>query len=325
MSKILDIAHEMANTIYLTNNEVSVVSAPSDAFDGSNLLALASGTITRTIPTVPGRSYNISYWYRGPGIDAWWRGEGNATDSSDPENNANNGSLIGRFTFPGGEVGQAFGMINPGQNYVYAGTNAYVQIPQRPTTSTVIIGGSNVLVQTSPLDVGTGPGFTVEGWINPTNVGIAQPMVEWLARVPTNALVTNLVITAGPFLSAVNSHYYYLLATTNLTTSEYWAEQLGGHLATVRNANEENWIYDRFANYGGRNRNLWIGFTNSGAGTGWLSGETNLNYYNWRNDQPLNPDGTRNYTGIMGVTNNPAGQWVLADNRGFIFGSAVTN
>ena len=315
----------LTNTIYLTNNEVSVVSAPSDAFDGSNLLALASGTITRTIPTVPGRSYNISYWYRGPGIDAWWRGEGNATDSSDPENNANNGSLIGRFTFPGGEVGQAFGMINPGQNYVYAGTNAYVQIPQRPTTSTVIIGGSNVLVQTSPLDVGTGPGFTVEGWINPTNVGIAQPMVEWLARVPTNALVTNLVITAGPFLSAVNSHYYYLLATTNLTTSEYWAEQLGGHLATVRNANEENWIYDRFANYGGRNRNLWIGFTNSGAGTGWLSGETNLNYYNWRNDQPLNPDGTRNYTGIMGVTNNPAGQWVLADNRGFIFGSAVTN
>ena len=315
----------VTNNIHLTNNEVSVVTDTNNAFGGSNFLALANGTITRTIPTVPGRSYNISYWYRGPGIDAWWRGEGNATDSSDPENNANNGSLIGRFTFPGGEVGQAFGMINPGQNYVYAGTNAYVQIPQRPTTSTVTIGGSNVLVQTSPLDVGTGPGFTVEGWINPTNVGIAQPMVEWLARVPTNALVTNLVITAGPFLSAVNSHYYYLLATTNLTTSEYWAEQLGGHLATVRNANEENWIYDRFANYGGRNRNLWIGFTNSGAGTGWLSGETNLNYYNWRNDQPLNPDGTRNYTGIMGVTNNPAGQWVLTDNRGFIFGSAVTN
>ena len=315
----------VTNTVYLTNNEVSVVTDPDNAFGGSNYLALASGTITRTIPTVPGRRYNITYWYRGPGIDGWWRGEGNATDSSDPENNANNGSLIGRFTFPGGEVGQSFGMMNQGQNYVFAGTNAYVHIPQPPTTTTTMIGGSNVLVQTSQLDVGTGPGFTVEGWINPTNVGIAQPLVEWLARVPTNALVTNLVIKAGPFLSPVNSHYYYLLGTTNLTTSEYWAEQLGGHLATVRNANEENWIYDEFANYGGRNRNLWIGLTNSGAGWGWLSGETNINYFNWRNDQPLNTDGTRNYTGIMGVTNNPAGLWVATDNRGFIYGSPVTN
>ena len=314
----------VTNTVYLTNNEVSVVTDPDNAFGGSNYLALANGTITRTIPTVPGRQYNITYWYRGPGIDGWWRGEGNATDSSDPENNANNGSLIGRFTFPGGEVGQAFGTVNPGQLYVYAGTNAYVQIPQPPTTISTTVGTNTVLVQTSPLDVGTGPGFTVEGWINPTNVWIAQPLVEWLARVPTNALVTNLVVAAGPFLSPVNSHYYYLLGTTNLTTSEYWAEQLGGHLATVRNANEGNWIYDQFGNYGNLNRNLWIGLTNSAAGFGWLSGETNA-YRNWQAGQPLNTDGMRNYTGILGATNRYAGLWTATDNRGFIYGSTTTN
>ncbi len=314
----------VTNTVYLTNNEVSVVTDPDTAFGGSNCLALANGTITRTIPTVPGRQYNITYWYRGPGIDGWWRGEGNATDSSDPENNANNGSLIGRFTFPGGEVGQAFGTVNPGQLYVYAGTNAYVQIPQPPTTISTTVGTNTVLVQTSPLDVGTGPGFTVEGWFNPTNTGIAQPLVEWLARVPTNALVTNLVITAGPFLSPVNSHYYYLLGTTNLTTSEYWAQQLGGHLATVRNANEENWIFDQFGNYGNLNRNLWIGLTNSAAGFGWLSGETNA-YRDWQAGQPLNTDGTRNYTGILGATNRYAGLWTATDNRGFVYGSTATN
>ncbi len=30
-------------------------------------------------------------------------------------------------------------------------------------------------------------------------------------------------------------------------------------------ANEENWVYDNFANYGGMNRNLWIGLTNTAS------------------------------------------------------------
>ena len=312
------------NNVALTNNEVSVLSDPTVALEpGSNYLALANGVITRTLPTLPGYTYNVTYWYRGPGIDGWWRGEGNALDSSDPENNANNGRLVGRFTFPAGEVGQAFGMVNPGQIFVFAGTNAYVQIPQPPLTySNTLAGtngtGTNVLVQTSPLDVGTGTGFTVEGWLNPTNLTFRQPLVEWLARVPTNAAVTNLAVKAGPFLSPYNGHYYYLLGNTNYAVSEYWAEQLGGHLATVRTANDENWIYDEFATYGGVNRNLWIGLTNSPATSsfGWESGETNY-FANWLTGQPYNPDNTRNFTAILGGTNNPANLWVLADNNGF--------
>jgi len=295
---------QVTNVVTLSSNYVSVVADPSDSIGdntGTNLLALATGTIMRDIATVPGRIYNVTFWYRGPGISSWWRGEGDATDSSDPEKNGNNGTLVGRFNFPAGEVGQAFGFLDAGQQFQFAGTNTYVQIRQN-----------------TALDVGKGGGFTVEGWINPTNVMRPQPIVEWLAKVPTNAAVTNLVILAGPYLNPATAHYYYLLAATNWTVSEFWAKQLGGHLATVNTANEQNWIFDNFANYGGVNRNLWIGLTNDSATTfGWSNGDA-TNYFNWLSGQPLNSNGTtRNYTFIRGTTNAPSGLWLCANNNGY--------
>jgi hypothetical protein len=109
--------------LLLTNNQVSVVTDPGNAYEGSNFLALAAGTITRAIPTIVNREYTVSYSYRGPGIAGWWRGEGNGTDSANAETNGNNGWLIGRFLFPAGEVGQAFGLTADGDLYEFAGTN----------------------------------------------------------------------------------------------------------------------------------------------------------------------------------------------------------
>ena len=131
--------------------------------------------------------------------------------------------MIGRFNFPAGEVGQAFEFEDAGAEFEFAGTNTYVQIRQPPfliqinTNSNPEITNS-VTVQSSALDVGTGSGFTVEGWINPTNVSFQQPLVEWLARVPANGSDTNLVIEAGPFLNPGTGNYYYLLGSTNWTT-----------------------------------------------------------------------------------------------------------
>ena len=120
------------NLVTLTNNEVSVVTDPANAAGGSNFLALAGGTIYRQVPMTPGRQFSLTFMYRGPGISGWWRGEGNATDSSNPENDGNNGSLIGRFNFPAGEVGQAFEFEDAGAEFQFAGTNTYVQIRQPP-------------------------------------------------------------------------------------------------------------------------------------------------------------------------------------------------
>ena len=232
--------------------------------------------------------------------------------------------MIGRFNFPAGEVGQAFEFEDAGAEFEFAGTNTYVQIRQPPfliqinTNSNPEITNS-VTVQSSALDVGTGSGFTVEGWINPTNVSFQQPLVEWLARVPANGSDTNLVIEAGPFLNPGTGNYYYLLGSTNWTTSEIWATQLGGHLATIETANEENWVYDTFASYGGTNRNLWIGLTNNPSNPtnfGWSSGLTNVVYANWAAGQPTNCSGNDIYTAVLGQTNAFPGLWVLENNNG---------
>ena len=305
----------VTNVVWITNNMVSVVSDVGTALGGdvgeSNYLALADGTITRTFPTDVGRLYNVTFWYRGPGIAGWWRGEGNGNDSSDPENLNNNGTLIGRFNFPAGEVDQAFGFEDNGNTYQFAGTNTYVQVRA-----------------SSSLNVGAGGGFSVEGWINPTNLARPQPVAEWLARVPTNPATAdpNLFIVQGPVLNPATGHYYYLLAATNWPVSELWATEMGGHLATVETANEENWIYDTFTAYAATNRYLWIGYTNANQlHYGWSSGLTNITYTNWLGSQPTNCDGTRNYTLILSPTNAYPGLWALADKNGFICGSAATN
>ncbi|HEV2330405.1 MAG TPA: S8 family serine peptidase [Verrucomicrobiae bacterium] len=333
---------QVTNGVVFTNNynEVSVVSDPSIAFESntnsSNFLALGYGIIQRTNSFDRNHFVTVSYQYRGPGIAGWWRGEGDARDSSDAEQHGQNGSLIGRFSFPAGEVSQAFSMENNGQEYDFAGTNGYVQIRQQPFLEQVVTNsGTNsesappISVQSTYLDVGAGPGMTVEGWINPTNVSFQQPLVEWLARVPTNGSDTNLTIRAGPFLDRGTGNYYYLLGPTNWTTSETWAQELGGHLVTLDSADEQNWVFDTFAGYGGKNRNLWIGLTNTIVGPfnnfAYSSGLTNVSYTNWLYLQPTNcNDPTRQFTFMFGVTNQYATLWALADNNGVMCGP-VTN
>lgn len=294
------------NLINLLTNRVSVVTDPNTAASGSNYLALANGSISRVLSLTPQRNYTISYLYRGPGIAGWWRGEGNAGDSSDPELQANNGDLIGRFNFPAGEVGQSFAMEDSGNDFEFAGTNTYVQVRQSPS-----------------LDVGaSGSGFTVEGWIAPTNTTFQQPLVEWLAHVPTNTIVngqpvTNLVIEAGPFLNPANGHYYYLLGQTNWTTSELWANSLGGHLVEMDDANEESWVYDTFNQYGLTNHTMWIGLTNN-PGTPnyfWSTGNP-MTYADWGLGEPTNCPGIQGYVAILGPTNALPGLWSVLDNNG---------
>jgi subtilisin-like proprotein convertase family protein len=293
------------NVLSMATNLVSVVTDSNNAAAGTNFLALARGSISRVLSVVPQRKYTLTYLYRGPGIAGWWRGENDATDSADPETLGNNGQLIGRFNFPAGEVGQAFALEDSGLAFQFAGTNTYVQVRQSPS-----------------LDVGPGGGFTVEGWINPTNVTFKQPVVEWLAHVPTNNTingqsVTNMVIEAGPFLNRANGHYYYLLGSTNWRRSELWAEALGGHLAEVDDANEENWIYDTFAQFGGTNHTMWIGLTNvasPGFNFGWSTGSSNVAYTNWAGGQPTNCG--PGFVAILGPTNALPGLWTILNNAG---------
>jgi len=284
------------NLVSELTNEVSVVADPTNALAGTNFLALADGSMTRTVQTTPGVKYSLSFWYRGPGIVGWWEGEGNANDNSDAEGAGNNGVAIGgplAVSYPAGEVNQAFQLD---------GTNGYIQIPQSPS-----------------LDVGKGDGLTVEGWIKPSDVSTQRPLVEWLAPIPTNSLVTNLVKIAGPFLNPNNLNYYYLLGTNSWTASEAWAVAMGGHLAEIDSLNDQTWVYNTFSTYGGTNRTLWIGLNDVALpGTFvWSDGNTNVPFTDWLGGAPTNCGPNQHYTCLINPTNVPnGGLWLLKDNLG---------
>jgi hypothetical protein len=99
------------------------------------------------------------------GLVGWWPGEGSAIDIA----GTNNGILNGGVTFAPGEVGQAFQLD---------GQTGYVRVPAATN-----------------LDVGSGGGFTIEGWINPANVESNQPIVEWNANTDDSGIGVHLWIS----------------------------------------------------------------------------------------------------------------------------------
>ena len=83
------------------------------------------------------------------GLVSWWQGEGNAYDLM----GTNNGVLEGSVGFATGKVGLAF---------AFNGTNADVRVPA-----------------SASLNVGLAEGFTIETWINPTDITQQHPIAEW--------------------------------------------------------------------------------------------------------------------------------------------------
>jgi hypothetical protein len=114
---------------------------------------------------------------------SWWRGENNPLDVR----GINNGVLEGTMGFALGEVGQAF---------AYTASNADVKIPASPS-----------------LNVGAGAGLTLEAWVNPTNVSLRGPVMEWnngsgawgvhlwISPSTTGELFANLVDSGGTWHS----------------------------------------------------------------------------------------------------------------------------
>src|SRR3954453_3739128 len=83
------------------------------------------------------------------GVVGWWSAEGDGDDQT----HVNPGILQGGVTFQAGKVGQAFAF--------HGGVDA------------VKIAAS------ASLDVGVGNGLTIELWVNPQNLLIRNPLVEW--------------------------------------------------------------------------------------------------------------------------------------------------
>lgn len=104
-------------------------------------------------------------------------------------------------------------------------------------------------------------------------------------------------------VNPANGHTYYLMESSSWTNAEAAAISLRGHLVTINDATENQWVLDRW----GTNRNLWIGlhapvmFPNFV----WVSGET-ATYRNWRAGEPNGDRHTYMYSKNLGIY---AGLW----------------
>lgn len=122
-------------------------------------------------------------------------------------------------------------------------------------------------------------------------------------------------ILAGPFMSPVNGHAYYLLEEGSWQDAEVFAMRWGGHLATVRSAEEQAWVFQRLGAWGGSFRSLWIGLrrVSPGGAFAWASGEE-LSYTHWLPGQPDDSPVTQGegYVHMLNTGNaygHPGGYW----------------
>lgn len=135
------------NVWTVSSNQVSVVNDLADADSGSNFLALANGTVSTVLPTVPGKTYVLSFRYRGPGIVSMWRGESNASDSVD----GNSGTWNGTTAYGQGKVGSAFSFN----------------------------GASDVGLSNGASSLNPPGSFSMEGWIYPLVDQNGKILAKW--------------------------------------------------------------------------------------------------------------------------------------------------
>jgi hypothetical protein len=197
-----------------------------------------------------------------------------------------------------------------------------------------------------PLPEATNNVCTVVG-VQSSDAG-AYTLVVSNAFGSVTGLVANLTVLpftpptplAGPITNPANDHLYYLLDPSSWVEAEAASVALGGHLATIRNQAEQEWICTNFSAYGGTARHLHIGLYdpdplhNSPIGSErrsefvWVNGEP-VSYVNWHPIEPnnswnsefhvnlLNPAIQSYATGWPGAWND---QW---DQRDFVASGVV--
>ena len=93
-----------------------------------------------------------------------------------------------------------------------------------------------------------------------------------------------------------NGRTYHMLENSSWTVAQATARMMGGHLVTVNNKAENDWLQRTFLNWGNANRSLWLGYSDAESeGTWqWVSGELST-YTNWQSQEPSNGNQYEHY------------------------------
>jgi hypothetical protein len=118
-----------------------------------------------------------------------------------------------------------------------------------------------------------------------------------------------------------NGHTYQLLETDNWTSSEAYAQALGGHLVTINDEAENAFVFSTFTQNGTMNRGLWIGL-NDAAVEGefvWASGEP-VAFTKFAAGEPNNSGSGEDYVHIFYPFDSRASSWNDARDFAYNFG-----
>ncbi len=131
------------------------------------------------------------------------------------------------------------------------------------------------------------------------------------ASVSALGITTNPGILAGPITNPANNHDYYILEFAEWTIAEAKAVELGGHLVTINDADENEWVRSTVSTQMNANtmQVAWIGlsdFAQEGNYV-WSSGE-DVTYLNWYGNEPNNSGGNEDYCSIW-LEGNWGGGW----------------
>lgn len=110
-------------------------------------------------------------------------------------------------------------------------------------------------------------------------------LLTLLALSGLNAQAASILAT-----DTYNGHTYKLISAGSWTASEAYAQTLGGHLVTVNDQAENNWIVSQAFGGWGTSNALWIGYARSQSNPRqfvWADG-SNSTYTNWAPGEPNN-------------------------------------
>ncbi len=152
----LQLGHDAANPSRYFDGLIDEAAVYDTALSGAQIQTLYElgndGRRPPLGPPVPARTNSATGFSpcpAPPGLVGWWTADGNAADQT----GLNHGIIHGGVKFVPGKIGQAF---------QFDGASGYVTVPASDS-----------------LNVGNGPGFTIEGWLNPADLSTPGPVLEW--------------------------------------------------------------------------------------------------------------------------------------------------
>lgn len=116
---------------------------------------------------------------------------------------------------------------------------------------------------------------------------IVQKLLATLALTAAGLSAHAAVSTIGSTIyNPATGHNYFLVGLGTWSQTEAFATSLGGHLVTINDATENNWLTANFVTTN-PTYNFWMGLNdldNNGTWT-WISGES-VTYLNWAPGEP---------------------------------------